>query len=505
MSTSDTDQPKRRRAVRRKEERLLRKQINRYNQLFHIGQLITSEMNFETLFDVIVDQTNQLMDAERSSVFLIDKRGLNLTAFVSTDLKRNEINIPKNDGVAGWVFSNKIPVIISDAYEDSRFYPGIDEKTGFHTKNILCVPLINREYKCIGTLQALNKRSGDFTQEDKEILMHLANYITVALENSRLYEELKASDRAKEKVISRLSHELRTPLAIISAIFELIHRKAKEANDERLQTSIRREQRNIKRLSELQEKVDDIIKERPIEEKARIFGIIQDAASLAEELDETTAGQYEDVIKLIKNRIESIFGIEETQIESIRLDDFINDIVTKRLPLQQRDCPEINTDIEKGLSISMHRSVLEKVFLGLLKNAIENTPDQGRIEVSARSTQDEIQIELRDYGIGITEENQKNIFGGFFDTRSTEYYASKQPFAFNAGGSGLDLLRTKMFAEKFGFAVDFSSTRCKYIPLETDQCPGNISTCVHVQNRSDCFSSGGSIFALRFRRGQVCS
>jgi adenylate cyclase len=67
--------------------------------------------------------------------------------------------MPKNSGVAGWVYSNKTPLIVPNAYSDPRFYPGIDEKTGFKTKNILCVPLINRDYKCIVTLQALNKKT----------------------------------------------------------------------------------------------------------------------------------------------------------------------------------------------------------------------------------------------------------------------------------------------------------------------------------------------------------
>ena len=209
MTLAGQDQPKRRRVVRRKEERLLRNQINRYNQLFQIGQLITSEIDFDRLFDVIVEQTNKLLGSERCSIFLIDEQGINLTAFVSTDLKRDEIKIPKNSGIAGWVYSNKAPVIVSDVKQDQRFYGRIDQKTGFQTKDILCVPLINGAYKCIGTLQALNKKSETFTREDKEILMHLANYITVAVENSRLYEDLKASDRAKQKVISHLSHELR--------------------------------------------------------------------------------------------------------------------------------------------------------------------------------------------------------------------------------------------------------------------------------------------------------
>ena len=498
MASSEASSPKRRQTVRRKDERLLRNQISRYNQLFQIGQLITSEMDFDNLFKVIVEQTNQIMDSARSSVFLVDEKGFSLAAFVSTDLKRNEINLPKNSGVAGWVYSNKTPLIVPDAYSDPRFYPGIDEKTGFKTKNILCVPLINRDYKCIGTLQALNKKSGDFTKDDKEILMHLANYITIAIENSKLYEWMKASDRAKQKVISHLSHELRTPLAIISAIFELIERKTKMANDQNLQKTIARGKRHVKRLMELHEKVDDIVKERPVEEKYRMLGIIDDVVGLAEEIDDQTAGQYADAIKLIKDRVESIFKVEEARIENIDLDNFLKEILAQELPSNQRNYPEILVSVEKGLSIAMDKQVLRKTFIALLKNAIENTPDEGQIKISALSTESHIYVDFQDYGVGITKEHRKNIFGGFLPAQSTEGYSSKTPYEFDAGGMGLDLLRIKMFAEQFGFAVDFESTRCKYIPLATDQCPGKISDCTHIKDRSGCLSSGGTTFTITF-------
>jgi signal transduction histidine kinase len=498
MEPSDSGQPKRRRSVRRKDERELRNQISRYNRLFHIGQLLTSEMGFDHLFEVIVEQTKQVMASERCSVFLVDERELNLTAFVSTDLKRNEIVLPKTDGIAGWVFRNKIPLVVPDAYADSRFYRDIDDQTGFQTRNILCVPLINRENKCIGTLQALNKKSGDYGQDDKEIMLHLANYVTIALENSRLYEKLKASDKAKQKVISHLSHELKTPLAILASIFELIERKNIAATDRSLDKLVARGKRNVARLVQLQEKVDDIIRERPVEEIAGILHFVEDALSLVEELDDSTAGQYAAVVQSIRDRIESIFKVEDIRIETIPLDDFLADILSRKLPSNKRDYPEIIAEIEKGLSISMDRGVLEKGVAGLLKNAIENTPDEGLITVSARAIDDHTCIEIQDYGIGITDEQRTNVFGGFLPAQQTEWYASKKPYDFNAGGAGLDLMRIKLFSERLGFHVGFESTRCRYIPEATDQCPGKISDCKHINDRAGCLSSGGSTFRITF-------
>jgi signal transduction histidine kinase len=150
------------------------------------------------------------------------------------------------------------------------------------------------------------------------------------------------------------------------------------------------------------------------------------------------------------------------------------------------------------MSVSMDRAVLEKGIVGLLKNAVENTPDEGLITVSAQSVDDQICIEVHDDGIGITDEQRNYIFGGFLPAQQTEWYASKKPYDFNAGGVGLDLLRIKLFSERFGFQVGFESTRCKYIPKAADLCPGKISDCPHVSDRAGCLRSGGSTFRLTF-------
>ena len=78
------------------------------------------------------------------------------------------------------------------------------------------------------------------------------------------------------------------------------------------------------------------------------------------------------------------------------------------------------------------------------------------------------------------------------------FYSSKRPYDFNAGGSGSDLLRTKVFSERYGFTVDFDSKRCEFIPGDKDICPGTISACPFIKEKSECFSSGGSLFTIKF-------
>ena len=188
---------------RRKEDFILRDQNHQYKQLLNVGQIITSEMNMDVLFQIIMDQTNQIMGTERSTVFLFDKEPNELWSLVATGMGENEIRIKADSGVAGWVLKSKTPLIINEPYSDPRFYSDVDKRSGFITQNILCIPIINRRGDCIGVLQTLNKESGAFTDEDIELLDSISHYVAVALENAKLYEEVK---NYSEELKSTLRH-----------------------------------------------------------------------------------------------------------------------------------------------------------------------------------------------------------------------------------------------------------------------------------------------------------
>jgi signal transduction histidine kinase len=474
----------------------LEQKVERYAKLLQVGQIITSEMNLEALFPLIIQHTNGIMDTQASSIFLYDKRPNELWSLVSTDLKKNEIRIPATYGIAGWVFQNRAPTIVSDASSDPRFDAEVDAKTGFKTRNILCVPLINRQKECVGTLQVLNKNTGNFTDDDVEMLSSIADYATIALENSRLYEELKSMNKAKERAIDHLSHELATPLALISARLARISSGLSQAKITGLERSVIIAQRNLHRLMRLQEEIDNIIRERSVEDRTKITKIIEDALHFIEYQNGVHPGKYSKVLDLLSDYLDSIYKVGEERVEKISVEALLQSVCDDtRRAMGQREV-EIAQDFDKGVTVLANRSALEKVCSGILRNAVENTPDQGRIEVTAKIEGDQMVIHFRDFGTGITAENQRLIFTGFFHTQDTNYYSTKAPYDFNAGGSGADLLRAKVFSERYGFEIDFESTRCSYIPEDIDECPGRISLCQFIGNRSDCFASG-TIFSLR--------
>lgn len=479
------------------ERQALREQIHRYKQLFRVGQTITSEMDLKTLFDVIIAQTDEIIETERSTLFLYDERNNELWSLSATGLDINEIRIPPDQGVAGWVFQNRTSLIINDAYTDFRFNPAVDKKSGFLTRNIICIPLINLKGNTIGVLQALNKRSGDFSDDDLTMISSISHYITIALENAKLFEELKALDKAKERIVNHLSHELKTPLTVISGVLERISQKLDETAFTGLQKTLERGRRNVARLLSLQDKIDDILNQRATEEEHRIYDIVESAASIVEELKDSEPLRR-DVLELVAHRLESLFRVEDICIKKIRTAELLQIICDEAEISMGKRSIEIFRNVDPSLIVTSDRNILKKVFEGILKNAIENTPDGGRIEICCVRRRHNVCVSFKDYGVGITPGNQELIFGGFFHTQDTHLYSTKSPYHFNAGGAGSDLLRIKIFSERFGFSVDFDSTRCRYIPTDTENCPGKISACSHITKPSECFDSGGSTFTIVF-------
>lgn len=486
---------------RRESDFYLHDRLHKLNLINNVGQTVTSSLNIDELFDVIIEQTNQIMQTERSTLFLYEDKNNLLWSFVATGIKKNTIRIPVDNGVAGWVFKNQQPLILNDPYNDERFYGEIDRKSGFKTGNILCIPIINRKGNCIGVFQALNKMNGSFDDNDRDLLTALSHYVAIALENAALYEDLKNLYQARERIINHLSHELRTPLAIIMGVIDLVSKKIADTGIAGLEKTMERAQRNLNRLLDLQHKIEDVLEQRTIKEKTEILNLIESAASIVSELEEGTAigSEERNFIHKVTERLDTLFFYEESVIENLMLDECLYEVCDEAEKRMQGRELKIARIIEEGLTIEADRKVVWKMFSGLLRNAIENTPDGGLIEVTAQSEADSgVWVKVRDYGMGITEENQKNVFVGFFHTQDTNLYSTKKPYEFNAGGAGADLLRINAFSERYGFSIHMESTRCKYRPTDEKECLGKISRCPFIGNEYDCLTSGGTTFSVYF-------
>ena len=217
-------------------------------------------------------------------------------------------------------------IYLNDAYNDSRFFSGIDRDTGFRTRNILCIPLVSRSNNCIGVLQTLNKISGDFTDKDKDLLSSISHYISIALENSKMYEDLKSINNARKKVIDHLAQELRTPVAIIDAGLERISKNMAENKAQNINRTLARCKRSLGRLLSLQEKITDILNHRNSEDKQKIGLLIETAFSLSEEIEADDCGAHRDILESLRWRLESIYRTDQFNQEMIDLNPFLQAI-----------------------------------------------------------------------------------------------------------------------------------------------------------------------------------
>ncbi|HEX8949152.1 MAG TPA: HD-GYP domain-containing protein [Dissulfurispiraceae bacterium] len=158
-----------------------------------ITTLVNSTLDIHEIKERAIASAMKLTDSEAGSLLFVDTENKELFFDVASGKKGNKIKtvrLSMGQGIAGWVAENRLPLIIEDAQADARFYKKVDEKSGFVTRSMICVP-VETKTKLIGVLQIINKRNGMFTTEDMVMIVSFSNQVAIAVENARLHEELK--------------------------------------------------------------------------------------------------------------------------------------------------------------------------------------------------------------------------------------------------------------------------------------------------------------------------
>lgn len=166
---------------------LLRQERAKVRALEDIGVALGSTLDLNELLALVVTRVSEVVDAERSTLYLIDEDKNELWSKVVQGEQLVEIRLRMGEGLAGWVARSGRAVNIKDAYLDQRFDPVWDKRTGFRTRSIMCVPMKNHHGRTLGVIQALNRREGYFTAEDESLLSALAAQVAVCVENSKLF------------------------------------------------------------------------------------------------------------------------------------------------------------------------------------------------------------------------------------------------------------------------------------------------------------------------------
>ncbi|HEY3117900.1 MAG TPA: GAF domain-containing protein [Chloroflexota bacterium] len=169
--------------------------LQRLTNLFDLSRDVVAELELDRLLQTIMARSSQALDADRSTLFVVDEANNQLWSHIAQGLDTTEIRMPKFLGLAGHVAMTGATVNVPDAYQDDRFNQGIDRQTGYKTRSVLAMPIHDTSGSIVGVLEALNKKTGAvFTSEDETLCTILCSYIEVALTNSALMQARKKEE-----------------------------------------------------------------------------------------------------------------------------------------------------------------------------------------------------------------------------------------------------------------------------------------------------------------------
>ncbi|MBI5894238.1 MAG: GAF domain-containing protein [Deltaproteobacteria bacterium] len=182
----------------------IEKRVDEFRTLNEVGNLLISTLDQHVVRKRAMEAITKLMNAEVGSLLMVDEEKKELyfeVALGDKSDKVKEIRLKMGEGIAGWVAEHGEPLLIRDVANDPRFYKKADDKTKFVTRNMLCVPVKIRG-NVIGVLQAINSKTDCFTDDDMSLFAMFSNQVAIALDNARLYEEIKETFIATAEALS---------------------------------------------------------------------------------------------------------------------------------------------------------------------------------------------------------------------------------------------------------------------------------------------------------------
>ncbi len=479
--------------------------------MFKISNALHQIQKLGDLISVITKEIQKLISVEGAFILLSDDSKSELY-FLSAHYKDGasekqfkKIRFSADQGVAGRVYKTGVPLMIPDVTQCSFYLNRVDEETDLTTKNILSVPMKLTD-RTIGVISVVNKQFGEFDTTDTDLLSMVASTIALPIENTRINEKLRQSylelqslNQVKDRVINHLAHELKTPISVLGAAMTLLSKKlsALGFGNDKIERIFMRGQRNLKRILDIQYEVEDLLRKKEFKAHhilQRLLDACKDEISILFE----NQTENEQILESVQNAINKAFGPQEPVSEKIDLKHYLeHKIATLEPQFNHRRCM-VNIDIEKCSPINMPRAILDIIIEGIIQNAIEYTPDNSKIDIILKPVRKGCELIIKDSGVGITIEKLNLIFDNFFTPPESTDYSTKTPFDFNAGGRGFDLLRIKLFSERYPFSIQINSKRCPVIPNDADICPGDIKRCNSCSTSSDCIHSGGTAIHILF-------
>jgi hypothetical protein len=360
--------------------------------ILRFGALVNSSLHIETVLDHAMEWAEEFMGATASSVYELDEDTGELFVRLARGEKKEpirNIRLRVGEGIAGRVVERGEPIVVQDVDREAGFSDKFDKKTGFHTRSMICVPLILRN-RPVGALQVINKKSGEpFSPDDLTLLTGMAQQIAVALENAKLYQRLqdkftlteKELKKTQEKLIrtERLSamghlvqgvaHEIRNPIMTIGGFARRIQGKAEQ-------------EEGVMRYA-------GII----LEETARLENLVRQVHEFA---DVQTA-------KLQMNRIEAVIEELYSKIEAPAREQKV-DVhlhMDEDLPMVLLDC-----------------SQLARALMNIAQNGLEAMAGGGTLEIHVHREDGHLVVAVSDTGRGIDPDQLDSLYDPFVTSKT---------------------------------------------------------------------------------------
>ena len=184
-----------------------------FDLVYSLTFLLSQTLNLDRIFSAIIDPVRRMLNVETVSIGLVDPISaeiLFVDALLGPEFQHlPQVRLQRGQGIAGWVAEHREPLIVNNVYKDHRFFARIDSKSGFRTHSILCVPLAVEE-QVIGVLEAINKRSGDFSDSDLRLVQAITGPLAAAIQNAWLHADVLAEKRRVETIFANMSEGMLT-------------------------------------------------------------------------------------------------------------------------------------------------------------------------------------------------------------------------------------------------------------------------------------------------------
>jgi nitrogen-specific signal transduction histidine kinase len=368
-------------------------QLDRINKAAH---LVNSNVKIDDVLRNIVDVSVSLCEADRGTLYLVDRSKNELWSKVLQGNEPRKITLKIGDGFAGWSAANKEIVNVEDAYSDDRFNNAFDKSSGYRTKSILCFPIKNKNDDVLGVIQLLNSKKDTFTKLDENFLNALSTHAALALQNADLVEQLLKSERISSlgKMANFLIQDIKKPILVSKRYSE--HLLKKELSDDVVQV--------VNMLLEQLNNIADLVQ---------------------------STSNYSDGESVLRS---SKVSFNEAVSEFItRIDSYV----------QSMNC-EIIEKLDSDVTVEIDTKEFFQGFKHIIKNACEAMPDGGDINITTSVEQNKIKLIVKDNGQGIPTGFNEKIFEPFMS------YGKKT-------GTGLGLSVTRKIVEEHGGTITGNS------------------------------------------------